>query len=71
MCWSPAAKRRTALGSGADDFAELEIATELAHTEPDYVDMAHRFCQHFLWIASATAHAGDDTGMWDEEDGFF
>ena len=25
----------------------------------------------FLWIASALAHAGDDTGMWDEEDGFF
>ena len=49
----------------------LEIATELAHTEPDYVDMAHKFCQHFLWIASALAHAGDDTGMWDEEDGFF
>ncbi len=49
----------------------LEIATELAHTEPDYVDMAHKFCQHFLWIASAMAHAGDDTGMWDEEDGFF
>ena len=49
----------------------LEIAVELAHTEPDYVDMAHKFCQHFLWIASAMAHAGDDTGMWDEEDGFF
>ena len=49
----------------------LEIATELAHTEPDYVDMAHKFFQHFLWIASAMAHAGDDTGMWDEEDGFF
>ena len=49
----------------------LEIAVELADTEPDYVDMCLKFCQHFLWIASAMAHAGEDTGMWDEDDGFF
>ena len=49
----------------------LEIAAELAMTDPDYEDMALKFCEHFLWIASAMAHAGDDTGMWDEEDGFF
>ena len=49
----------------------LEIAAELALTDPDYEDMALKFCQHFLWIASAMAHAGDNTGMWDEEDGFF
>jgi hypothetical protein len=49
----------------------LEIAVELALTDPDYQDMALKFCQHFLWIASAMAHMGDDTGMWDEEDGFF
>jgi hypothetical protein len=49
----------------------LEIAGELARTDPDYEDMALKFCQHFLWIASAMAHAGGDTGMWDEEDGFF
>jgi hypothetical protein len=24
-----------------------------------------------MWIASAMAHLGQDTGMWDEEDGFF
>jgi hypothetical protein len=49
----------------------LEIATELARTDPDYVDMALKFVEHFLWIASSMAHLGDDTGMWDDEDGFF
>ncbi len=49
----------------------LEIAVELAMTDPDYVDMALKFAEHFLWIASAMAHLGQDTGMWDEEDGFF
>ena len=33
--------------------------------------MALKFVEHFLWIASAMMHAGDDIGMWDEEDGFF
>jgi hypothetical protein len=49
----------------------LEIAIELALTDPDYEDMALKFSQHFLWIASAMAHLGQDTGMWDEDDGFF
>ena len=49
----------------------LEIAVELAMTDADYADMALKFCEHFLWIASAMGHVGDDTGMWDEEDGFF
>jgi hypothetical protein len=49
----------------------LEIAAELAHTDPDYVDMCLKFIQHFLWIASSMGHMGGDTGMWDEEDGFF
>ena len=49
----------------------LEIAVELAMTDPDYADMALKFFEHFLWIASAMAHLGGDTGMWDEEDGFF
>jgi Glycosyl hydrolase family 63 C-terminal domain len=49
----------------------LEIAVELAITDPDYEDMALKFCEHFLWIASAMAHLGQDTGMWDEDDGFF
>jgi Glycosyl hydrolase family 63 C-terminal domain len=49
----------------------LEIAIELAMTDPDYGDMALKFSEHFLWIASALGHVGGDTGMWDEEDGFF
>ena len=49
----------------------LEIAVELAMTDPDYADMALKFVEHFLWIASSMAHLGEDTGMWDEEDGFF
>ncbi|HZZ82715.1 MAG TPA: glucosidase [Gemmataceae bacterium] len=49
----------------------LEIASELAMTDPDYADMAIKFVEHFLWIASSMAHMGGDTGMWDEEDGFF
>jgi len=49
----------------------LDISSELAMHRPAYVDMALKFGEHFLWIASALAHAGGDTGMWDEEDGFF
>jgi hypothetical protein len=49
----------------------LQIASELAMTDPDYVDMALKFCEHFLWIASSMTHIGGDAGMWDEEDGFF
>lgn len=49
----------------------LEIAGELAKTDSEYEDMALKFVEHFLWIASAMGHLGDDTGMWDEEDGFF
>jgi hypothetical protein len=33
--------------------------------------MAVKFVQHYLWIASAMMHAGQDIGMWDEADGFF
>ncbi len=49
----------------------LEIAAELALTDPDHEDMALKFSQHFLWIASAMGHVGGETGMWDDEDGFF
>ena len=49
----------------------LEIAIELAMTDPDYADMALKFMQHFLWIGSAMGRLGGNTGMWDEEDGFF
>ena len=49
----------------------LEIAVELAMTDADYIDMVIKFIEHFLWIASAMGHVGGETGMWDEEDGFF
>ncbi len=49
----------------------LEIAVELARTDADYAEMAVKFVEHFLWIASSMAHVGGDTGMWDEDDGFF
>jgi len=49
----------------------LEIAVELAVHDESHKDMAQKFLQHFVSIASATIHAGGKTGMWDEEDGFF
>src|SRR5205809_7451619 len=49
----------------------MEITVELAINRPAYVDMAIKFSEHFLWIASSMVHAGEDVGMWDEEDGFF
>jgi len=49
----------------------LEIAGQLAAERSEYLPMCHKFSEHFLWIASAMVRADDDTGMWDEEDGFF
>jgi hypothetical protein len=49
----------------------LQISGELAMSDPDYADMALKFVEHFFWIASSMMHVGEDTGMWDEEDGFF
>jgi hypothetical protein len=49
----------------------LQICVELAMNRPAYVDMTVKFVEHFLWIANALTRAGDDVGMWDEEDGFF
>jgi hypothetical protein len=47
-----------------------EIAVELASYDPTYEDVAHKFMEHFLYIASAMNHPEGD-GMWDEEDGFY
>ncbi len=49
----------------------FEISTALALERPVYLDLCVKFAEHFFWIASALMHAGEDTGMWDEEDGFF
>ena len=50
----------------------MAIALELARTDSAYEDVASKFWEHFLYIANAMTHLGDDgVGMWDEEDGFF
>jgi hypothetical protein len=50
----------------------LEIAAELASDRPAFdLEILQRFLEHFLWIASSMVHSGHDTGMWDENDGFF
>ena len=49
----------------------LEISSELALEKPAYAEMALKFLEHYLWIASSMIHPGDTVSMWDEEDGFF
>jgi hypothetical protein len=50
----------------------LAIATELAREDPAYEDVASKFWEHFLHIAHAINHLGNDgEGMWCEPDGFF
>ncbi len=49
----------------------VEIAAELAMSNPSYAEMTLKFIEHSMWIASAMDGLGEGTGMWDEEDGFF
>ncbi|PMS37881.1 hypothetical protein B0G57_101463 [Trinickia symbiotica] len=50
----------------------MRIGLELATTNKAYVDIAVKFFEHFLYIAEAVSCSdGCDTGLWDEEDGFF
>jgi hypothetical protein len=50
----------------------LAIALALAVEEPSYEDVASKFWEHFIYIANAMSHRGDDgVGLWNEEDGFF
>ena len=50
----------------------LAIALELASEDPAYEDVASKFWEHFLYIARAMNHRGNDgVGLWDEMDGFF
>ena len=50
----------------------LTIALELAEENPVYEDMATKFFEHFIYIADAMTHIGDEaTQLWDESDGFF
>ena len=50
----------------------LAIALELASEDPTYEDVASKFWEHFVYIAHAMGHRGDDgVGLWNEEHGFF
>jgi hypothetical protein len=50
----------------------LQIAVELASEHSTYEELACKFFEHFLWIASAmNKTTGGREQMWDEEDGFF
>lgn len=48
----------------------FELSLTLTVHDPTYEDMALKFAEHFLWIASAINREGKE-GMWDEEDGFY
>ena len=48
----------------------LSIAFELADGNPAYEDMASKFFEHYMTIATdMNSHGG--SGLWDEEDGFY
>jgi hypothetical protein len=50
----------------------MRIALELSMHNPTYQDMANKFFEHFLHIASAIANIGEGAeGLWDSEDEFF
>jgi hypothetical protein len=50
----------------------LAIALELARENPAYENVASKFFEHFVYIAHAMDHRGDEAlELWDEEDGFF
>src|SRR5271165_6411472 len=50
----------------------LAIAMELATQDPVYEDVASKFWEHFIYIAYAMNHLGNNgMGLWNGEDGFF
>jgi hypothetical protein len=50
----------------------LAIALELSKEDRAYEDVASKFWEHFIHIAHAISHRGQNgTGLWNEEDGFF
>ena len=49
----------------------LQIAAELAKSDPVYADMALKFIRHFEWIAIAMNPPAGDAELWDDEDGFY
>jgi len=50
----------------------LTIALELAKTNPVYEDIATKFFEHFLYIADAINHIGEEeVSLWNQKDGFY
>ena len=49
----------------------LEMALELALHDSAYEELATKFYEHFVWIASAMDRIGDGDDMWDDTDGFY
>ena len=50
----------------------MRIALELARHNHVYEDIATKFFEHFLHIAEAMSHIGDEgVSLWDEQDEFF
>jgi hypothetical protein len=49
----------------------LRIALELARENPVYQDLATKFFEHFLSIATAMSQGFGGHGLWDEVDGFY
>ena len=49
----------------------LQIAIELTKFDIAYGDLALKFLTHFQWISIAMNPPEADTGLWDEEDGFY
>ena len=48
----------------------LKIALELMPHDTSYEDIASKFFEHFLYIATAINRMGDG-GLWDEDEGFY
>ena len=50
----------------------LEIALELADHDPAYEDVASKFFEHFMYVATAMNSRGaDGVELWDDEDGLY
>ena len=49
----------------------MRIALELARENPIYQDLATKFFEHYLAIATAMSQGFDGRGLWDDADGFF
>ncbi len=50
----------------------MDIALELAQHDVAYEDVASKFFEHFMYVATALNYKGvDGVNLWDEQDGFY